>query len=188
MSVRVPSFSEPDVITRGDREISARWNLGTATVDGWQSLAILTVRYVKGHGYRAMLNTTRFRSIAGLQEDDVDLLRSVVIRYERISVRFSRGGLDAAYTAALMQLWQRAALGDSAVREHLPAGRSPRVTFRPLWTSSPRVVCSLWTVGVPGMCAPCCCSGQLRSIPRLNAMTSRPRSGSTLTALTRACC
>jgi hypothetical protein len=123
----VPPFSEPDVITRGDRQISARWNLGTPTVDGWQLQAILSVQHVKGHGYRAALNTTRFRASSGVPEDDVDPLRSVVIYDDCTAARLSRGGLDAAFAAALMQLWQRVILGDSAVRAHLPAHRSPRV-------------------------------------------------------------
>ena len=134
MSMPVPPFSEPDQLTTGDREITARWNLGPPLAHGWQPQAILSVRHVRGHGYRATLNTTHLRTTRDQVEDDVNPRWSTVIHDIETTDRYRRAALTAAYEAAVAQLRQRARADDPRVRDHIPAAppaqptpsRSPR--------------------------------------------------------------
>jgi hypothetical protein len=120
MAMSTPPYGEPDVTARAKRSICARWNLGAIAADGGQSQLILTVDHFPGHGFRATINTTRVRVLAGALEDAVDPMRSVVVYDERTEVRFSQARLDAAYAAALAELRRRATAQDAAVVGHLP--------------------------------------------------------------------
>lgn len=120
MPTLVPPFTEPDQIVHGSREVTTRWVLGGVDADGSRPHAVLSVRHVKGQGYRATLNTTGVSTTSGFPQDDVTPLQSTAILDVLTTARFSRTRLDSAYEAALAELRRRTRAGDPAVRAHLP--------------------------------------------------------------------
>lgn len=139
MSTLVPPFSEPDQLATGDREITARWNLGPPIAHGWQPQAILSVRHVRGHGYRATLNTTHLRTGRDQVEDDLNPRLSRVIHDVEATGRYRRAALTAAYEAAVALLRQLARAEDPRVRDHIPAA-PPARPAPPTLSRSPRSI------------------------------------------------
>jgi hypothetical protein len=102
-----------------DRTVTAKWNVGPADEDGWQSEARLMVsHWPSAKRYDAQLQVSRVKVEDGITSEDLSysaLENKVVIAEQATTKRFSRYTLNAVYENALAELRRRFEDGDDAV-------------------------------------------------------------------------
>jgi hypothetical protein len=105
---------EPEVRT-SDRCINARWDLGEPISAGARWQASLTVQYVAGSGYRAVMRTVlEQRTAEGISESWSASNPSAVV-YEQPAPRYSAKRLRETYHAALAAVRNHVAAGDPVI-------------------------------------------------------------------------
>lgn len=96
--------AEPELVTRIDRVLIARWDVGVPDAEGFQKKAQLHVGYYKGHGYRAVLTTTEVKDEGVIVSEKFSFRDPKVLIYTQSATRFGSKKLSEAYTAALAAL------------------------------------------------------------------------------------
>jgi hypothetical protein len=105
---------EPEVRT-SDRCINARWPLGGPVAAGTQWQASLTVHYVSGSGYRAVVRTVLEQRTAQGVSENWSYSNPPAVVYEQPASRYSAKRLREAYHAALEALRKYFAAGDAVI-------------------------------------------------------------------------